>query len=164
MNTHSVSVCLGIQQNHTCSSYVWRDQRVLNLLSDVIFVITYMLKHHPLMWSSSTMDNQNVMKMNHITTKLGKSCTDISGNAIAKVLFLARCRMIVTRRRFLRQRMLAIKIQSHIRGYTCRKCTLVGRAICNIKKHLKGISDLELLVLRLTSMVVGIESSVLHVQ
>jgi hypothetical protein len=64
---------------------------------------------------------------------------------------LKHARMALGRRRFQKARQSATRIQSYIRGRKCRKSGL-AYAVQKIHEYKQNVTDLELLVLRLTSL------------
>lgn len=60
-------------------------------------------------------------------------------------------KMTIQKRRFKKAKLSALKIQSYIRGHHCRK-TGLAHAIQKINKYKQNITELELLVLRLTNI------------
>ena len=61
-------------------------------------------------------------------------------------------RMFLTRRRFQTSRRAIVTIQSHVRGRSARVLPL-GKAVALVLQHRRDVVQLELLTLRLTSMV-----------
>tara|TARA_B100001741_G_scaffold55021_2_gene42768 strand:+ start:102 stop:653 length:552 start_codon:yes stop_codon:yes gene_type:complete len=67
-------------------------------------------------------------------------------------LFLRNCRMYLARKHFKDMKKAAIFLQSHVRGFLIRKLA-VGKAVGLVSKYKNEITQLEAVILRLTSMI-----------